>query len=54
MDKYDKNYIIDLLSDIIGRFEYYSYLDEQEKKVYDILEEARKKIKAVKIWYTFS
>ena len=49
MKKADKNYIIDLLNDIIGRFDYCSYLDKQEKQVYDILEEAVKKIKAIKL-----
>lgn len=50
MNKEDKNYIINLLNDIIGRFDYYSYLDDAEKQVYDILEEAVKKIKAIKLW----
>lgn len=49
MKKADKNYIIDLLDDIISRFDYYSYLDGAEKQVYDILEKAVKKIKAIKL-----
>lgn len=44
----DKDYIIDLIEDIISRFDYYSYLDNQEKQVFDILEEAVNKIKEIK------
>lgn len=48
MRKEDKKYIVDLLEDILSRFDYYSYLDNQEKHVFDILEEAVEKIKEIK------
>lgn len=49
MIKEDKNYIIDLLNDIIDRLDYYSFLDDNEKQVHDILEDASRKIEAIKL-----